>query len=500
MNFKKLRPRATLLKESKVFKELQQEAEAEPEDIQERKRQTTFLKKPERPVPKSRKPSESEDGKPEPEVEPYRVVIKKQPRKPITQLLLAKGLIDPKNLNKTPEPSAQGSEVNEQYPDECTQDSSESDLESVINEESDSRVASPIGTWSFTSSVEIPAEVQSDVDTMLPIDETQQKLDEQLEQQERQFEAEEPVACTYTSTATIIPRIPQPKPESEPAIKRPFTPTFYDEAVPEPEPVIKRPLTPTFFKEPVPEREASIMRPNTPAFFNESVPVPTFIPLKPAKKQRLCRRGRYAKRCLNRVLESLKSPAKTKPRLLRRAHYFERIVGSIAGVTPKEPKYKASNDQDPDSLINVLMLASLAYSLRDTYDTEILHRGSSRRNSRRMSNCRRESKTLDDVYESGLCAFRARKDSIDNLKSFQSRCAEGRRRLSVMGMVVADKVSNAMRTDLARGLAYAMVPCASALAFYMFNYMKRYNNSANEWDITEANDNYERQFFRGLYI
>lgn len=220
------------------------------------------------------------------------------------------------------------------------------------------------------------------------------------------------------------------------------------------------------------EQSSSIPAPPTitQTTYDELVPA-SFLPmikLPPRKRQRLCRRGRY----LNRALQSLKSSSNNKPRLCRRPHYFERIVGDLKrSVTGSE---KASND---DTLLRLLMFASLACSIRDTYDTEILHRGSSRRNSRRASSCRRESNAMSS-FETGILEFKAKKEA-ESLNSFQSRCAEGRRRLSVMSMVVADKVSSAMRTDLARGVAYAMVPCASALAFFMFNYAKRYNNNAN---------------------
>ncbi|OXU18672.1 hypothetical protein TSAR_000124, partial [Trichomalopsis sarcophagae] len=262
VNFKKLRPRAPLLKESKVFQELQLEASSEPTQLQELKRRTTFLRKPERPVPKPRRLSRSE----EPEVEPYRVLIKKQPRKSVTERLLERGLLVPSRAN-TPEVKPEILLV-----------------EIVIPSDRD--------------------------DEMLPINEEQ-----------------------------------------------------------------------------------------SPARFGPLLKVP-----KERKRQRLCRRG----------------------------------------------------------------------SIRETYDSEILHRGSSRRNSRRASSCRRESSAAAiSSFESGILAFKAKKEA-ESLDSFGNRCAEGRRRLSLMSMMLADKVSSAMRTDIARGLAYAMVPCASALAFFMFNYAKRF--------------------------
>ena len=106
VNFKKLRPRAPLIKESKVFQELQKEAIAEPAQVQELKRTTTFLQKPERPVPKPKSALVEENSSAESQ-ETYKVVIKKQPKKSITERLLEKGLLEPGCI-KTPEP---GSEV-----------------------------------------------------------------------------------------------------------------------------------------------------------------------------------------------------------------------------------------------------------------------------------------------------------------------------------------------------------------------------------------------------
>ncbi|KAL7305886.1 hypothetical protein TKK_0001892 [Trichogramma kaykai] len=336
VDFKKLRPRAPLLKESKVFAELQQEANTDPVEIQKQNTlSSTFLQRPDRPVPKPRLNSVSES---EAEVEPYRVVIKKQPKKSVTEKLLKKGLIDSSRLSQTPEPTP-------------------------------------------------PAESIED--------------------------------------PTIYPATPQPVQES------PLVPKMYDQLKPE--------------------------------IRNDFVPVR-------AGKVRYLRRGKYAKRFIDQAFESFRIPTgKTKPTLLKRAHYFERIVGDV--------KKSLNGEKDDSNFLRVILLTSLAYSLRDTYDAEILHRGSSRRNSRRMSSCSRRQSMVENLcpYENGVYVFRGRKNS-ESLQSLQSTCAEGRRRLSVMGMLVADKINYAMRTDLARGLAYAMVPCASALAFFMFNYAKRFNN------------------------
>ena len=101
-----MRPRAPLFKESKVFEELQKEATAEPPQVQELKRTTTFLQKPERPVPKP-KSAKGEEASSAESQETYKVVIKKQSKKSITERLLEKGLLEP-GCVKTPEP---GSEV-----------------------------------------------------------------------------------------------------------------------------------------------------------------------------------------------------------------------------------------------------------------------------------------------------------------------------------------------------------------------------------------------------
>jgi len=103
VNFKKLRPRAPILKSSKVLEELQHIATAEPERVQELKRTSTFLQKPQRPVPKLKdeQNTEKDDG------ETYRVVIKKQDKKTVIARLVEKGLLPPgseASVIKTPEP------------------------------------------------------------------------------------------------------------------------------------------------------------------------------------------------------------------------------------------------------------------------------------------------------------------------------------------------------------------------------------------------------------
>ncbi|XP_076662436.1 uncharacterized protein LOC143365794 isoform X1 [Halictus rubicundus] len=101
VNFKKLRPRATVLKQSKVIEELQNIATAEPPLVEQLKRTSVFLQKPQRPIPQPRK--KEEESAEEVEVESYRVVIKKQKKRSVTDRLLEKGLLKPEE-QKTPEP------------------------------------------------------------------------------------------------------------------------------------------------------------------------------------------------------------------------------------------------------------------------------------------------------------------------------------------------------------------------------------------------------------
>ncbi|XP_026827872.1 uncharacterized protein LOC105275765 [Ooceraea biroi] len=89
VNFKKLRPRATILKGSKVLEELQHIATAEPERVQELKRASTFLQKPQRPVPAPKQKQKIEED----DVETYKVVIKKQDKKTVIKRLVEKGLL-----------------------------------------------------------------------------------------------------------------------------------------------------------------------------------------------------------------------------------------------------------------------------------------------------------------------------------------------------------------------------------------------------------------------
>ncbi|KMQ96183.1 pdz and lim domain protein 1 [Lasius niger] len=110
VNFKKLRPRAPILKDSKVLEELQHIATAEPERTQELKRTSTFLQRPQRPVPKTK----CEEKVAEEDGESYRVVIKKQDKKTVIARLVEKGLLPPgseASVAGTPEPPEESSEV-----------------------------------------------------------------------------------------------------------------------------------------------------------------------------------------------------------------------------------------------------------------------------------------------------------------------------------------------------------------------------------------------------
>ncbi|KOC70726.1 PDZ and LIM domain protein Zasp, partial [Habropoda laboriosa] len=100
VNFNKLRPRATVLKQSKVIEELQNIATAEPPQVEQLKRTSVFLQKPQRPIPEPKKKQEEQE---ESEVESYKVVIKKQKKRSVTDRLLERGLLKPEGAS-TPEP------------------------------------------------------------------------------------------------------------------------------------------------------------------------------------------------------------------------------------------------------------------------------------------------------------------------------------------------------------------------------------------------------------
>lgn len=100
MNFKKLRPRAPLLKESKVLEELQSIALEDPPKLQEIKHKSTFLQKPERPIPQSKKTEELHAID---QSQGYKVVIVKQTKKTVIERLSKRGILDPDN-SKVVEP------------------------------------------------------------------------------------------------------------------------------------------------------------------------------------------------------------------------------------------------------------------------------------------------------------------------------------------------------------------------------------------------------------
>ncbi|XP_043270511.1 uncharacterized protein [Venturia canescens] len=104
VNFKKIRPRVEKLKQSKVLEELQKIAVEDPPRVQELKHTSTFLQKPERPPP----PSKNDlDKQTRAEGEQYRVVIKKQQKKSVTERLLERGLLEPREDTGTPEPPSE---------------------------------------------------------------------------------------------------------------------------------------------------------------------------------------------------------------------------------------------------------------------------------------------------------------------------------------------------------------------------------------------------------
>ncbi|XP_026667210.1 vicilin-like seed storage protein At2g18540 isoform X2 [Ceratina calcarata] len=100
VNFKKLRPRCTALKQSKVIEELQNIATAEPLLVEQLRRTSVFLQKPQRPIPAPRKKEPEEERE---RTEAYKVVIKKQKKRSVTDRLLEKGLLRPEDVS-TPEP------------------------------------------------------------------------------------------------------------------------------------------------------------------------------------------------------------------------------------------------------------------------------------------------------------------------------------------------------------------------------------------------------------
>lgn len=77
VNFQRIMPKANIFKSSEVFKHLNAEAmKTRADKEQETKRWTTFLQKPDRPIPKSKAELERERR----QAEAYRIVIRKQPK------------------------------------------------------------------------------------------------------------------------------------------------------------------------------------------------------------------------------------------------------------------------------------------------------------------------------------------------------------------------------------------------------------------------------------
>ncbi|XP_043270514.1 titin-like isoform X3 [Venturia canescens] len=149
VNFKKIRPRVEKLKQSKVLEELQKIAVEDPPRVQELKHTSTFLQKPERPPP----PSKNDlDKQTRAEGEQYRVVIKKQQKKSVTERLLERGLLEPREDTGTPEPPSEiktptltpepGRLSREEVPSEAERkpEPEEEDRESVCEETEEPKV------------------------------------------------------------------------------------------------------------------------------------------------------------------------------------------------------------------------------------------------------------------------------------------------------------------------------------------------------------------------
>ncbi|XP_012273025.1 uncharacterized protein LOC105695738 isoform X2 [Orussus abietinus] len=181
VNFKKLRPRAPLLKESKVFQELQKIAVAEPPRVQELKRTTTFLQKPQRPVPGPKK----KESEPE-STESYKVVIRKQQKKSVTERLLEKGLLGPRDLSKSPESEARsevkmyvpGPKVGQPKPVQDHESPTRSSLESsntLENETEDPRTLNDESTSPFASNENFPR--FEDPDLILDLEDPEESFD-----------------------------------------------------------------------------------------------------------------------------------------------------------------------------------------------------------------------------------------------------------------------------------------------------------------------------------
>lgn len=423
------------------------------------------MQKPDRPVPKSRssRAQSEESQQPEDNIEPYKVVIKKQkPKKSVVERLIEKGLLEPSRV-KTPETTATAltSEVNENDNNIITNPFQQPEFFDLSEHSTTSSTVEP-SDWSLSSPI-------SDPISDLSVSDLEYQPDSLPKFEESPVIKSSKGTWSFTSYVNEVVLIVGEKENEENDIMLPINESTLEEVpmVPNDSPVCH---------EYDQDAKVSTIESNNMEFMS----FPTKINNNNNKKTRFCRRGRYAKRCLDKALEGLKSANKknnNKPRLLGRGHYFERIVKRSLGCVQQDKETRYDRSSSEESFLRLIMFASLANSLRDTYDNEILHRGSSRRNSRRMSYRRDSNASNCCPLENGFFAYKPSSFYTKEQDTFSSRCKEGRRRLSVMSMVVADKVGNAIRSDIARGVAYALVPCASALAFFMYNYVKRINNN-----------------------
>ncbi|XP_043592289.1 probable inactive protein kinase DDB_G0270444 isoform X5 [Bombus pyrosoma] len=138
VNFKKLKPRVTALKQSKVIEELQNIATAEPPLVEQLRRTSVFLQKPQRPIPTPRKKQEEQE---ETEVESYKVVIKKQKKRSVTDRLLEKGLLKPEDASTPEPPTPEATPSATPEPSGCRSDQ-ERELESRPESKAESKAES----------------------------------------------------------------------------------------------------------------------------------------------------------------------------------------------------------------------------------------------------------------------------------------------------------------------------------------------------------------------
>ncbi|XP_076246684.1 uncharacterized protein LOC143186793 isoform X1 [Calliopsis andreniformis] len=284
VNFKKLRPRATVLKQSKVIEELQNIATAEPPLVEQLRRTSVFLQKPQRPVPVPKKKEEEEEA----EVESYKVVIKKQQKRSITNRLLESGLLKPED-EKTPEPPTP--EVNTMDSNEMGTKVEEDDtlsspsLVEAVDEEPTVTCSELLPPCLDTSSSLAPLDTSSSLDLL----------------------------DTSSSLAPLEPETPT-SPTSEPVSE------LASESVSEPEPESVSKPTPESVSEPTPQPV--------------SEPVP-----EPASESPLTQ---FSQRREN-VLSARRAPSKRKvKRFYTRAHYFRRCLFGKKGEAKKTSKVKPS--------------------------------------------------------------------------------------------------------------------------------------------------------------